>query len=274
MQRVERGTALEAWTGGAAYEPYVGRWSRRVAPEVVTWMGVPGGCRWLDAGCGTGALCAAVLAQAAPQTVVGIDAAEEYVRYAQEQLADPHLHFSLGDLHALPFAAATFDAAVTGLVLNFVKDAPRVVRELRRVVRPGGRVGAYVWDYAEGMAFMRAFWDAASALDPRAAELDQGQRFPLCRPQPLADLFTAAGLEQVSVRAVEIPTHFRDFDDFWQPFLGGQGSAPGYVKTLTEKMRGALQARLRADLPTAADGSISLQARAWAVQGTVAASAE
>jgi uncharacterized protein YbjT (DUF2867 family) len=118
------------------------------------------------------------------------------------------------------------------------------------------------------MQFMRHFWDAAAALDPAAAELDEGRRFPICWPEALEQLFQAARLKAVEVRPIEIATDFRDFDDFWSPFLGGQGPAPGYVMSLSEERRAALRERIRARLPSSANGSIPLVARAWAVRGT------
>jgi hypothetical protein len=124
-----------------------------------------------------------------------------------------------------------------------------------------------VWDYAGQMQLMRYFWDAAGALDPRARELDEGVRFPLCRPEPLQALFTGAGLADVQVRPIDVPTRFRDFDDYWTPFLGGQAPAPGYAMSLSEDRRTELREYLRARLPYDGDGSIPLIARAWAVSG-------
>jgi SAM-dependent methyltransferase len=157
--------------------------------------------------------------------------------------------------------------AATGLVLNFVPDAVQALAEMVRVTRPGGTVGAYVWDYAGQMQLMRQFWDAAGALDPRARELDEGVRFPLCRPEPLQALFIGAGLADVHVRPIDVPTRFRDFDDYWTPFLGGQAPAPGYAMSLSEDRRTELREYLRARLPYDGDGSIPLIARAWAVSG-------
>lgn len=164
---------------------------------------------------------------------------------------------------------AAFDAAVSGLVLNFVPDMAKAVREMVRATCSGGWVAAYVWDYAGEMQLMRRFWDAAIALDPAVLQLDEGRRFPICQENPLVNLFRAAGLNRVEVRAIDVPTLFRNFDDYWTPFLGGQAPAPGYCMSLTEDRRGALRERLRATLPSRADGSIALIARAWAVRGIV-----
>lgn len=138
---------------------------------------------------------------------------------------------------------------------------------MTRAAPAGGVVAAYVWDYAEGMQLIRHFFDAAAALDPNAIELDEGRRFSICKPEPLKQLFEAAGLRNVEVKPIEIPTTFRDFDDYWLPFLGGQGPAPSYAISLSEERRTALRERIRAGMPFASDGSIPLMARAWAVKG-------
>jgi SAM-dependent methyltransferase len=260
------GRRAEVWASGAAYEPYVGRWSRLVAREFLAWLGMPAGGCWLDLGCGTGALGQTVLA-AGPAAVVGVDSSAGYAGYARGQTADPRAGFVVGDARALPLRDGVCDAAVSGLVLNFVPAPERAVAEMARVTRPGGTVAAYVWDYAGEMQLMRQFWDAAAALDPAARDLDEGRRFPLCQPGPLAALFRAAGLRAVATRAIDVPTVFRDFDDYWSPFRGGQGPAPGYAMALDEGRRAALCERIRAGLPVATDGSIRLVARAWAVRG-------
>ncbi len=138
---------------------------------------------------------------------------------------------------------------------------------MARVARSSGEVALYVWDYTGKMELMRHFWDAAVALDPRAGELDEGRRFLICRPEPLHQLFERAGLARIETRAIDVPTVFRDFDDYWTPFLGGQAPAPGYCMTLGKEARAALRERLRTSLPTRVDGSIHLIARAWAVRG-------
>lgn len=117
------------------------------------------------------------------------------------------------------------------------------------------------------MQLIRHFFDAAIELDPKAIEVDEGPRFPICQPDVLGRTFEEAGLQQVEVRPIEVPTVFRDFDDYWLPFLGGQGPAPSYVMSLSEEHRAALREQIRARLPFAPDGSIPLVARAWAVRG-------
>ncbi|WP_461121624.1 class I SAM-dependent methyltransferase [Saccharothrix stipae] len=259
--------ANEVWAVGEAYEAYVGRWSAPVARQFLRLLNVPAGRRWVDVGCGTGALTTAVLDVGQPAEIAGVDPSEGFLATARHRVADPRAVFHAGDARALPLPDRAFDAVVSGLALNFVPDAARAVAECARVAAPGGVVAAYVWDYAEGMAITRWFWDAATDLDPAAADLDEGRRFPLCRPEPLRALWTGAGLGAVRVEALEVPTVFSDFDDYWRPFLGGQGPAPGYAASLPDDRRRALRDLLRTRLPTHRDGSIRLTARAWAVRG-------
>ncbi len=257
----------ETWASGAAYEPYVGRWSRQVAREFLSWLDAPPGGRWLDVGCGTGALSQTILSVAAPGSVKGVDRSAGFVAYAREQVQDARAQFDVGDGQALPVETAGYHAVVSGLVLNFIPEPGRAVAEMARAARSDGPVAAYVWDYAGKMQLMRHFWNAAAALDSAAYALDEGRRFPLCQPGPLGELFQAAGLRHVEVRPIDIATDFRDFDDYWLPFLGGQGPAPGYAQSLSSERRTTLRERIRAGLPFALDGSIPLMARAWAVRG-------
>ncbi|MEU0546214.1 methyltransferase domain-containing protein [Micromonospora sp. NPDC005979] len=260
--------ASTVWVDGTAYEAYVGRWSRLVAAAFVRWLGLPGGLRWLDVGSGTGVLTSTVLATAQPRQVTGVDSSEGFVRQARAQATDPRTVFTVGDARVLPLPDSAVDVVVSGLVLNFVPEPARAVAEFARVAVPGGLVAAYVWDYAEGMEMMRQFWDAANELDSAAAGRDDGRRFALCRPEALQTLWREAGLTDVSVEAVVVPTVFTGFADYWTPFLGGQGSAPAYLSSLAEPQRVALRDLLAARLPTGPDGSIRLTARAWAIRGT------
>jgi len=257
----------ETWASGNAYEPYVGRWSRLVAREFLDWLAVAPGSRWLDVGCGTGALSQTILHIAAPAQVKGIDRSDEQIAYTQAHVQDQRASFDVGDAQALPDQTALYDAAVSGLVLNFLPQPEQAVCEMARVVRSGGIVAAYVWDYAGKMQLMRHFWNAAVALDPSARDKDEGLRFPLCQPEALRALWTGAGFRRVEVVAIDVDTVFRDFDDYWTPFLSGQAPAPGYCMSLDEAARERLRERLRASLPHATDGTIPLVARAWAVKG-------
>jgi SAM-dependent methyltransferase len=259
--------AADRWDAGDRYEAYIGRWSRLVGRRFMAWLEPRAGLDWLDVGCGTGALTAIVLEDAQPGSIVGVDPSSGFLEHARSSVQDPRARFILGDARQLPLEDATVDAAVSGLVLNFVPDPAQAVAEMRRATRSGGTVAAYVWDYAADMQLIRRFWDAAIAEDPAAANLDEARRFPLAARSPLQALFQAAGLESVESVALDVPTVFRDFDDLWAPFLGGQGPGPGYVKSLEAGARDRLRERLRGSLPSEVDGSIQLIARAWAVRG-------
>ncbi|HEY0604440.1 MAG TPA: methyltransferase domain-containing protein, partial [Herpetosiphonaceae bacterium] len=253
---------LETWGASAPYERYVGRWSRLVAREFLDWLAIPAGAAWADVGCGTGALVAAILSRCDPHAVVGIDRSAGFIQDAQRQLSDPRVRFEVADATMLPLDASSWDVAVSGLVLNFVGEPAAMVRGMIRITKPGGTVAAYVWDYAEGMAMMRHFWDAAVAVSPQAAALDQAERFPICQPQALATLWQELGLTAVSVRAIDIPTVFHDFADYWTPFLGRQGAAPTFLASVDAETQQQIRALLEARLKPAADGTIALTARA------------
>jgi SAM-dependent methyltransferase len=257
----------DLWAAGRLYEPYVGRWSRLVADDFLRWLELPAQLDWLDVGCGTGALTEAIVQLTQPQSVIGIDPSAGFVDYARARVNDSRVTFEVADAQSLPVTSARFDVATSGLVLNFVPKPLLAVQEMARAVRPGGVVAAYVWDYAGKMELMRYFWDAAMTLYPEASKLAEATRFPICQPPALTALFTEAGLREVWTQQIDTPTTFRDFDDYWNPFLGGQGPAPGYAMSLNEERRGALRDRLRDTLPIADDGSIPLIARAWAVRG-------
>jgi SAM-dependent methyltransferase len=262
-----KGAGRDTWAEGKLYEPYVGRWSRLVAKEFLAWLQPESNLEWLDVGCGTGALTEAILRDTYPSYVTGMDPSLGFIEYAREHITDPRATFRIAGAQSLPVESAHFDIAVAGLALNFVPTPLLAVREMARAVRPGGRIAAYVWDYAEKMELMRYFWDSAVALNPGAADFDEARRFPMCAPEPLRTLFQEAGLGGVEVGAIDIPTQFRDFDEFWAPFLGGQGPAPAYAMSLSDKHRRILRDHIRASLPVDDDGSIRLTARAWTVCG-------
>jgi len=258
----------DTWERGSPYEQYVGRWSRCVAPPFLEWLNVPAGRRWLDVGCGTGALCAAIVDRCVPASVTGVEPSEGFLNTARVNLAG-RAAFHQGGATAIPLGDASVDVVVSGLVLNFVPDPRAALAEMARVTDKGGTIAAYVWDYAGKMELMRFFWDAAAALDPDAVKMDEGVRFPLCRPDALEKLFAGTGLQGVAVKSIDITTPFRNFDEYWQPFLGGQGPAPAYAMSLDETARARLRDHIRERLPIEADGSILLTARAWAARASV-----
>ena len=255
------------WDRGDIYDSYVGRWSRQVAPIFISWLGEPAGRRWLDVGCGTGALCGAILDQASPGSVTGVEPSAGFLKTAREHLGN-RATLEQGSATAIPLNDATVDVVVSGLVLNFVPDQKAALAEMKRVVSRGGTIAAYVWDYGGKMEFIRYFWEAAVHVDEAGRARAEGFRFPICREGALEQFLEDAGLRNVEGRAIDIPTTFKDFDDYWRPFLGGQGPAPAYAVSLDEPARERLRDRVRATLPIAADGTIPLIARAWAVRST------
>jgi SAM-dependent methyltransferase len=259
---------MDKWTSGAAYDQWMGRWSRLLADEFLSWLGLPAQLRWLDVCCGSGVLTEAIVCRSAPARVAGVDVSPQQIEFARSHRASPDVSFETGDAMALPFANASFDVAVCGLGLNYVPKPERAVQEMRRATVSGSVIASYVWDYAEGARFLREFWDAAAAVDPEASAYDQARRFPLCSPEALQKLFEGAGMGEVLVHALDVPTRFADFDDYWQPLLTGQGSAPNYLAGRDESVQNAIRERLRESLPTGLDGAIEMPARAWAVRGT------
>lgn len=258
----------DKWTDGDAYEMYVGRWSRQTGKSFLSWIDAPHRSRWVDLGCGTGALTSRILQDCDPVSVVGVEPSEGFLALARRaNTDDDRASFVQGTGESIPVADGSVDVAVSGLVLNFIPEKLAAIAELKRAVRDGGTVAAYVWDYSGHVQFMRYFWDAATALDPSASDNDEGVRFPVCRPAPLAALFSEAGLTEVSTAPIDIVTPFADFDDYWSPFLSGVGPAPGYCASLDDTARQALKDRLIETLPTDPDGMILLAARAWAVRG-------
>jgi SAM-dependent methyltransferase len=259
------------FAGSDAYERFMGRWSRRLAPLLVDFAAVAERDAVLDVGSGTGAL-AFALAESVPSVqVTGVDPSDGYVRFAQSRVTGGNVKFSVGDAQALDLPDASFDRTLSLLVMNFIPDPARALREMIRVTRPGGVVAAAVWDYGDGMQMLRVFWDEAVALDSTIAVRDE-RNMPLCRPGELAALWRANGVERVEEQPLVVELSFDSFDDYWRPFLGGQGPAGAYAAALPEARRIALETRLRERLlGTRRDGPFTLPARAWAVKGVVAA---
>ena len=254
---------------GDAYERFMGRWSRALAPRLVQFAGVGDGEAILDVGSGTGALTAAVVAAAPASRVVGIDLSPGYVTFASARVPGAGVRFEVGDAQQLQFADASFDRTLSLLVMNFIPDAAKALGEMMRVTRPGGTIAAAVWDYGAGMQMLRIFWDEAVALTPASERRDE-RHMPLSRRGELAALWRARGLQNVREEALTIESRFASFDDFWSPFLEKQGPAGAYVASLSGAEREQLRQRLRRRLlGGAADRAIVLDARAWAVRGRV-----
>lgn len=256
------------WNSGIAYERFMGRWSTLVAQKFLSWLDIAPARTWLDVGCGTGSLTRRILESCQPKGIISIDSSTDFISHAGQSITHPSVHFKVGLAQSLELDSNSIDVAVSGLVLNFVPEPEKAVLEMARVTRPGGKIGIFLWDYAEGMQMLRYFWDAAVELDASARELDEGVHFPICREGQLESLFREVGLKQVDAAAIEIKTVFQNFDDYWQPFLGKVGSAPSYVMGMKQEDIQKLKEQLRRSLPFNPDGSISLTARAWAVKGT------
>lgn len=256
-------------TAGEAYEPLTGRWSRIVAPRFLDWIDAGANGRWLDVGCGTGALIQAVLDAELPKEVVGVDPSSTYIAYARRQIADPRVRYEVGDARSLPVASNQYDTVVSGLVINVLPAGGQLsaVREMLRAARRGGTVGAYVWDYGSGFAPRARFWAAATALDPAASTVDERTRYPVCDPVQLERLFRSAGINAVETGTVEIDAEFQDFDDFWTPFLAGYGPASSYLLGLPVTAREALRQQLHDDLAAGGEPPFQLPIRALTVRG-------
>lgn len=260
----------DAWQAGDSYDLYMGRWSRQIAPRFLEWLDPDGGLDWLEVGCGTGALSAAILARCNPRSLILIDPSEGFLAKARANVADARAEFQVGDAQALAAQTGSRDMIVSALVLNFVPDRQKALAEMKRVARRGATVAFYVWDYpGGGVQFMRAFWTAATALDRNAVDLTEDRRFPFCTVDGLTALAESAGLASVACAKIEVPAVFKDFEDYWHPFTLGAGPAPGYCMSLEPEARQRLKEKLQADLPRDADGSIPLKTRAWAVKATV-----
>jgi ubiquinone/menaquinone biosynthesis C-methylase UbiE len=259
----------DPWSSGNAYERFMGRWSFQVAQIFLKWLAVPHEMTWLDVGCGTGTLTKLILETQKPVKIISIDSSKEFISYAKKILNNPSVQFKVCMAESLDTEPGSIDVVVSGLVLNFIPQPEVAIHEMIRVSKPGGKIGIFLWDYSEGMQMLRYFWDAAVELDGKAKEFDEGIRFPLCRKGELKELFLKAGLKDVEEIPIEIYTYFKDFNDYWTPFLGNVGPAPAYAMSLDSQNRKRLETKVRNSLPVNKDGSISIMARVWAVKGTV-----
>jgi SAM-dependent methyltransferase len=256
------------WGDTDAYENYMGRWSQKVAPLFLQWLDAPTNKSWVDIGCGTGGLTELIARTCKACSIVGVDTAEGFIEVARNRVKNAE--FRIGSADNLGMPGDSIDYAVSGLVLNFVPDPHAAIEEMARVVRPGGSVALYVWDYAGHMQIMRYFFDTAVLFDANSADFDDGIKSPICRPLALKEAFVSTGLKNISFSALDITTPFDNFEDYWSPFLGGVGSAPKYCASLEESVRNKIKVSIKEKLPTGPEGEILLAARAWAIRGTVA----
>jgi SAM-dependent methyltransferase len=260
-----------AATDGAAYDRFIGRWSRRLADAVAPLAEpLPEGSL-LDVGCGTGSMALALAERYPEREVVGIDVADPYLDYAAQRPGGAAIRFVREDAYGMSFADAAFAAAYGLLLLNFVPEPLRAVREMRRVTRRGGAVLAAGWDFRGGLVYQRILWDSAAGVDPGAASIrDRLFSGRMALPNGMADLFHEAGLRDVRRDSVTIRMDFADFADYWEPLLGGQGPVGGYVAGLSPEKQVAVREAVRAAfLSGSPDGERSLTATAWVVRGAV-----
>jgi len=258
--------ASNAFNDAVAYEGYVGRWSRIAGRQFIDWLNVPDGQMWLDFGAGTGILTQVILDQTAPRKVVGLDPATGFIERARETVLDTRAEFIVGDASTIAANVDEFDAAVAGLVLNFVPSPSEALHNMAQAVKRGGVVAAYVWDYAGRMEMIRHFWEAAIAIDPTAAELDSGKQFPICQPDNFRALFEQEALNDIELIPIDVQARFTNFEDFWLPFLGAQGSVSKYLRSLDRDTLSRISEQLHKQLPLNSDGTIDLILRAWAIK--------
>jgi SAM-dependent methyltransferase len=251
----------------AGYDRFMGRWSRLAAPLFSEFAGLPDHGSILDLGCGTGSLSFVMAAVRPNCRIVGIDRSADYVSFARNRVPRSSVQFQTADAQSLPFSSGAFDSVVSLLVFNFIPDPTKALAEAHRVTRRGGSISAAVWDYSVGMRMLRAFWDSAVKLDPSADHLHE-KHMPLCRAGQLAELWRSGGLREVEESSLEFGMRFENYDDFWTPFLFGQGPAGAYLKRLSADRIEALRDLLMCELGNPTDQFV-LPARLLAVRGSV-----
>ena len=256
---------------GAAYELFLGRWTKVLAPLILDFAEFSSDGPLLDVGTGTGSMALAMAGRWPGRQIVAIDIAQPYIAYAQSKIETASIGFEVGDASSLRFDSNTFSGATAQLVLNFVPNPSAALSEMKRVIRPGGVVVAAVWDFRGGLVYQRLLWDTAAGIDPQAAiARDRLFSGALALPDGLSQLFGAAGLADVQRDSITFRMNYSNFDDYWHPLLGGQGPFGTYIATLTVEMRHKIEEAVRrAYCSGAPDGERSLTATAWAVRGRI-----
>jgi len=256
----------DKWNAGDPYEYFMGRWSSLMAIEFLKWLNISSNKNWLDVGCGTGALSEAIEQHFKPKNLTCVDPSENFIEKVKQRISIKG-EFIVGSAENLPFGNDSFDIIVSGLALNFFQNLEKALSELKRVSKHNGVIAAYVWDYSDRMDFLRHFWDVAYQIDPKSRELDEGLRFPICNSENLIKAFENANLKDIECSKLDIDTNFKNFDDYWNPFLGGQGPAPSYLASLNSELQKALKSNLKTSLKFESNGSIKLLGRAIAIKG-------
>lgn len=257
------------WSNSDAYEAVMGRWSRIAADEALNWLALPPGLRWIEIGCGTGALTEAILTNGDPAEIFAIDPSPDFLAQAAKRIRDKRVTFRSGGVEELKGPNERYDISIAGLVLHFMTDPHQGLAAMTRAVRPGGTVAGYIWDVACAEQFTSPFWRAAGSLESSAKTWEPLYRLQLNSVERVTELFTNARLAQVAVATLDFPVVFRDFADYWEPgLLDGSSPIQRYIRTLSQDQQAALRERLREQLPTAHDGSIPLRGRLWIARGT------
>lgn len=256
----------DKWNEGDPYEYFMGRWSSLMAPEFLKWLAISSDKSWLDVGCGTGALSEAIERNCNPKHLTCVDPSTGFIEKVKNRFSR-HGEARVGSAENLPFEDERFELVVSGLALNFFQNLEQALSELIRVSKPNGVIAAYVWDYSGRMDFLRYFWDAAYKIDSKSKALDEGLRFPICNSENLINAFEKANLTEVESANLDIDTIFKDFDDYWNPFLGAQGPAPSYLSSLNSEHQKELKNLVKERLQIEPDGSIKLLGRALAIRG-------
>ena len=252
------------FTDGAAYDRYMGEWSRLAAAAFLDWLAPEPGWRWLDVGCGSGAFTRMVVDRCAPASVQGIDPSEAQLAFARAGVASPAVRFDVGDAMAVPFAAETFDAAVMPLVIFFVPDPAKGVAEMARVVRAGGLAAAYAWDMESGGFPYQALKDEMRRMN---ITIPEAPNPGASRIEDLGKLWAGAGFDAVETRAITVERTFVNFDDYWTIIFGSPSFGPK-LAAMSAGDLARLEARMRERLASEADGRITCGGRANAVKGT------
>jgi ubiquinone/menaquinone biosynthesis C-methylase UbiE len=250
----------------AAYESYMGRWSRAVGTEFLDWVAPPAGARWLDVGCGTGIFTELVVDTCAPAEVCAVDPAQAQIDHARRQPIGRRSNFQIADAQALPFVDSTFDVVASALVLNFIPDRPCALSEMRRVARGGGHVVGYVWDFE---AELSPSGPMRLALRQIGADVPPVPGSKDCGLDALASLSRKAGLDNIATRSIDVTVRYADFNAFWQAHTPGFNPVTKRIAALTTTDRARLIETVRAALPVSPDGAIACSARANAIKARV-----